>query len=78
VRKHAIDGLKVLFGFIVEFLCFLFEFLETALGVDVDGVLGLLAEIELLLECLRRLRVMLVSWLRHSPTKLGGVAPGWD
>jgi hypothetical protein len=64
VVKHAIDGLKVLFGFIVQLLGLLLELLESALGIDVDGVLGVLAEVELCFECLRRLRmVMPVSQL---------------
>jgi len=53
VAEHAVDGLEVLFGLIVELLGLRLELLEAALGVDVDGVLGLLADVEFLLELLR-------------------------
>ena len=64
--EHAIDGVKVFAGFIVQLLCLGLEFLETALGVDVDGVLGGLADVELGFELLRRLRLRL-SALRAQP-----------
>jgi hypothetical protein len=56
VREHAINGLEVLFGFIVKFLCLGLEFLEATFGVNVDSILGMLAYVELLLELLRSLR----------------------
>ncbi|KAI6749044.1 hypothetical protein HG531_007991 [Fusarium graminearum] len=55
VGEHAIDGLKVLLGFIVEFFGLGFEFLEASFGVDIDGIFGMLADVELLLELLRSL-----------------------
>jgi hypothetical protein len=54
--EHAIDGLEVLFGFIVEFFGFGFELLEASFGVDIDSIFGMLANVELLLELLRSLR----------------------
>jgi hypothetical protein len=56
VREHAINGLEVLFGFIVKFLGLGLEFLEATFGVNVDGIFGMLAYVELLLELLRSLR----------------------
>lgn len=53
--EHAIDGLKVLFGFIVEFLGLCLEFLEASFGVDIDSIFGMLTDVELLLELLRSL-----------------------
>lgn len=50
--QHAIDGLEVFFGLIVKALGLGFELLESAFGVDVDGVLGMLAEVKLCLELL--------------------------
>jgi hypothetical protein len=56
VVEHAVDGLKVLLGLIVQVLGLGLELLEAAFGVDVDGILGVLANVELGLELLRRLR----------------------
>jgi hypothetical protein len=56
VAEHAVDGLEVLFGLIVELFGLLLELLEAPLGVDVDGVLGVLADIEPGSELLRRLQ----------------------
>jgi hypothetical protein len=46
VVEHAIDGLEVFLGLIVELLCLLFQLLEASLGVDVYGVFGVLANVE--------------------------------
>lgn len=48
----TIDGIEVLLGLIVQFLGLLFEFLKPPLSVQVDRVLGMLANIELGLELL--------------------------
>lgn len=53
--QHAIDGFEILFRLIVELFGFGLEFLETALGIDIDCILGVLADVEPLLELLRRL-----------------------
>jgi hypothetical protein len=46
VREHAVDGLKVLFALIVEPLRLGLELGESALRVDVDGIFGVLADVE--------------------------------
>jgi hypothetical protein len=46
VREHAVDGLKVLFALIVEPLRLGLELGEPALRVDVDGIFGVLADVE--------------------------------
>jgi hypothetical protein len=61
VVEHAIDGLEVFLGLIMEPLGLGLELLEAALGVDVDGVLGVLADVELVLELLGRLYVSTIS-----------------
>jgi hypothetical protein len=55
VGEHAIDGFEVLFGFIVEFLGFGFEFLEASFGIDINSIFSMLPDVELLLELLRSL-----------------------
>lgn len=42
----TIHRVKILLRLIVEFLGFLLEFLESALRIAVDGVLGVLANVE--------------------------------
>ena len=59
--EHAIDGLEVLFGLIVELLGLSLEFLETTLGIDVDSIFGMLADVEIGLELLRGLRARYIS-----------------
>jgi len=56
VAEHAVDGVKVLFALIMQLLGLRLQLLEASLGIDVDGVLGMLAYVELgpeLLWCLR-------------------------
>ena len=45
--RDTIDGVEVLFGLLAEFLGFMFEFLEAAFGIEIDGVFGVFAEVEL-------------------------------
>lgn len=54
--EHAIDGLEVLFGLVVELLGLSLEFLETTFGIDVDSIFGMLADVEFGLELLWGLR----------------------
>lgn len=53
--EHPVDSLEVLLAFIVEVLGLGFQLLEPPLGVDIDGIFRMLADIELGFELLRRL-----------------------
>jgi hypothetical protein len=53
VVQHGVYGLKVFFGFVVQLLRLVLELLEAPLGVDVDGIFGIVADVELGLELLR-------------------------
>ena len=53
-RVHTVDGIKVLLGLIVELLGFLLEFLESSLRINIDRILGDVANVEALFERLRR------------------------
>jgi hypothetical protein len=53
VVQHGVDGLKVFLRLIVQLLRLLLELFEAPLGIDVDGILGVLADVELGLELLR-------------------------
>lgn len=55
--EHAVDGLEILFGLIMQLLGLGLKLLETTFGVNVDGILCALANVELGLELLRRLNV---------------------
>jgi hypothetical protein len=57
VVEHAVDGLEILFGLIMQLLGLGLKLLETTFGVNVDGILCALANVELGLELLRRLNV---------------------
>jgi hypothetical protein len=55
VIEHAIDGFEILLGLVVQFLRFLLELLKSTLGIYVDGIFGVFADVELgfnLLRCL--------------------------
>jgi len=71
VLEHALDGLKVLFALIMEFLGFRFELVEAAFGVAVDGVLAVLADFESCLDLLGRLLGDGVSVSRVSRVRGG-------
>jgi hypothetical protein len=55
VVEHAVDGLEVFSALIVQAFCFGLEVGKAALRVDVDGVFGVLANVELGFYLLRRL-----------------------
>lgn len=58
MRQHAINRLEVLFTFLVQLLCLRLEFLETPFRIDEDSILGVLSQVEFLLERLRRLGIL--------------------
>lgn len=53
--EHAIDCIEILLGLIVEFLGLLLEFLKPALGIDIDGILRIVSDVESMFEGLRSL-----------------------
>lgn len=59
--QHVVDGLEVLFALIVQLLGLGLQLLEAAFRVYVDGILRVLSNVELVLECLRRLPDAYVS-----------------
>jgi hypothetical protein len=50
----TVDGRKVLLGLIVELLGLLFKLIKSALGIGIDSIFGVLANVELDFELLRR------------------------
>ena len=50
--ESTIDGIKILLRLIVKSLRFLLEFLESPLGVHVDSIFGVFADVEFGLELL--------------------------
>jgi hypothetical protein len=50
----TVDGIKVFLGFIVEAFSLGLQLLKPSLGVNVDGILGVFADVELELELLWR------------------------
>jgi hypothetical protein len=56
--EHVIDGLEILGTLLVEVLRLGLELLEPALRVDVDGIFGVLADVEFSLELLRCLEIV--------------------
>jgi len=45
VLQHAVDGLKVFLAFIVQALRLALQILESAFGIDVNSVFGIVADI---------------------------------
>lgn len=62
MTEHSVDGVEVLFAFIVEVLGLGFELLKPPLRVNIDRIFCVLADVELGLELLR----CLWSWERNE------------
>lgn len=50
--RLTIDGIKVFLGFVMQFLGLGLQLLKPPLGVNVDGILGMFANVELELQLL--------------------------
>lgn len=70
--RLTVDGIKVFLRLIVQLLRLLLQFLEPSLRIDIDRIFGVLPDVELGLELLRRAHYALLDSLQ---THLCSCAP---